>query len=84
MSSQTARLWEAVLAALDSLAARADHSDEHMDLMPLYDNVYKSLGRVVCIPNATWKRLVQDIQVRDASQHMPAHSPRPPGIPAKL
>lgn len=38
--------------------------------MPLYDDVWKSLGTlslVVSIPKSTWKRLVQDMQVRDGS-----------------
>lgn len=64
MSSQTARLWEAVLAALDSLADGANPSSEsQLQDSVLYKNVWKSLGKVSCVPNSTWKRLVLDMQL---------------------
>jgi hypothetical protein len=70
MSSQTARLWEAVLAALDCLADGANHSSEsQLQDSVLYKNVKMSLGKVVCMPKAAWKRLVLDMQVRETTQH---------------
>jgi hypothetical protein len=70
MSSQPARLWEAVLAALDSLADGGNPSSEsQLQDSVLYKNVWKSLGKVSCVPNSTWKRLVLDMQVRETTQH---------------
>lgn len=70
MANQVVRLWEAVLNNLSDIASSSDiagngHNTQLLDkLVSLPDP-----------PKATWKRIVQDMQVRGRaqSQHMPAH-----------
>jgi hypothetical protein len=59
MANQAVRLWEAMLQGLNDIPS--GHYPDILDLVTKLD--------MPALPKATWKRLVLDMQVREAQPH---------------
>jgi hypothetical protein len=64
MANQVLHLWETVLA---NLAASAAASGSNFDLHKTNTHLCNKIRNLPDPPKATWKRIVQDMQVRDSS-----------------